>query len=63
MRTHWRELGEVWLDDMYVRFSEALEEVTLGIDSYLDGGPPARGWGTSAQGNRLRLVQDAALAR
>ena len=35
MRTHWRELGEVWRDDMYVRFGEALEEVTPGIDSYL----------------------------
>ncbi len=35
MRTHWRELGEVWRDDMYRRFGEALEEVTPGVDSYL----------------------------
>lgn len=35
MRTHWRELGEIWRDDMYRRFGEALEEVTPGVDSYL----------------------------
>lgn len=35
MRTHWRELGEIWRDDMYDRFGEALEEVTPGVDSYL----------------------------
>jgi hypothetical protein len=35
IRTHWRELGEVWRDDMYRRFGEALEEVTPGVDSYL----------------------------
>jgi hypothetical protein len=35
MRTHWRELGEVWRDDMYRRFGEALEEVTPGVDTYL----------------------------
>ncbi len=35
MRTHWRELGEVWRDDMYLRFGEALEEVTPGVDTYL----------------------------
>ena len=35
MRTHWRELGEVWRDDMYRLFGEALEEVTPGIDLYL----------------------------
>jgi hypothetical protein len=32
---HWRELGEVWRDDMYRMFGEALEEVTPGIDLYL----------------------------
>jgi hypothetical protein len=35
MRSHWRELGEVWRDDMYLQFGEALEEVTRGIDVYL----------------------------
>jgi hypothetical protein len=32
---HWRELGEVWRDDMYRLFGEALEEVTPGIAHYL----------------------------
>ena len=32
---HWRELGEVWRDDMYRLFGEALEEVTPGIRMYL----------------------------
>jgi hypothetical protein len=35
IRGHWRELGEVWRDDMYRLFGEALEEVTPGIDFYL----------------------------
>ncbi len=35
IRTHWLELGDVWRDDMYRLFGEALEEVTLGIESYL----------------------------
>jgi hypothetical protein len=35
IRTRWRELGEVWRDDMYQRFGEALEEVMPGIDAYL----------------------------
>jgi len=35
MRGHWRELGDVWRDDMYRRFGDALEEVTPGIDRYL----------------------------
>jgi hypothetical protein len=35
IRGHWRELGEVWRDDMYVQFGEALEEVTRGIELYL----------------------------
>jgi hypothetical protein len=35
MRGHWRELGEVWRDDMYGQFGEALEEVTRGIELYL----------------------------
>ena len=35
MRGHWRELGEVWRDDMYQRFGQALEEVTPGIELYL----------------------------
>ena len=26
---HWRELGEIWRDDMYRLFGEALDEVTL----------------------------------
>jgi hypothetical protein len=32
---HWRELGEIWRDDMYRLFGEALEEVTPGIATYL----------------------------
>jgi hypothetical protein len=35
IRGHWRELGEVWRDDMYRRFGEALDEVTPGITQYL----------------------------
>ena len=35
MRSRWRELGEIWRDDMYRRFGEALEEVTPGVDQYL----------------------------
>lgn len=35
IRGHWRELGEVWRDDMYQLFGEALEEVTPGIEQYL----------------------------
>jgi hypothetical protein len=35
MRGHWRELGEVWRDDMYRQFGEALDEVTPGITAYL----------------------------
>lgn len=36
IRTHWRELGEIWRDDMYRRFGEALEEVTPGVEKYLE---------------------------
>lgn len=35
IRGHWRELGDVWRDDMYRRFGDALEEVTPGVDRYL----------------------------
>ena len=35
MRGHWRELGDVWRDDMYRLFGEALDEVTPGITLYL----------------------------
>jgi hypothetical protein len=35
IRGHWRELGDVWRDDMYQLFGEALEEVTPGIELYL----------------------------
>jgi hypothetical protein len=35
IRGHWRELGEVWRDDMYRQFGEALDEVTPGITTYL----------------------------
>ena len=35
IRGHWRELGEVWRDDMYRLFGEALDEVTPGITLYL----------------------------
>jgi hypothetical protein len=35
IRSHWHELGDVWRDDMYRLFGEALEEVTPGIEAYL----------------------------
>ncbi|HEX6523430.1 MAG TPA: hypothetical protein VF070_26030 [Streptosporangiaceae bacterium] len=35
IRGHWLELGDVWRDDMYRLFGEALEEVTPGIEVYL----------------------------
>lgn len=35
MRGHWQNLGEVWRDDMYRRFGDALAEVTPGVDRYL----------------------------
>jgi hypothetical protein len=35
IRGHWRELGDVWRDDMYRRFGEALDEVTPGLTAYL----------------------------
>ena len=35
IQAHWRELGEIWRDDMYRLFGEALEEVTPGIATYL----------------------------
>jgi hypothetical protein len=35
IRSHWTELGEVWRDDMYRQFGEALEEVMPGIETYL----------------------------
>lgn len=35
IQSHWRELGEVWRDDMYRRFGEALDEVMPGIKLYL----------------------------
>jgi len=35
IRGHWRELGDVWRDDMYRQFGEALDEVTPGITQYL----------------------------
>ncbi len=35
MRTHWRDLAEIWRDDMYRRFGDALEEVTPGVEKYL----------------------------
>ena len=36
IQSHWRELGEVWRDDMYRLFGEALEEVLPGITAYLE---------------------------
>jgi hypothetical protein len=35
IRGHWRELGDVWRDEMYQQFGEALDEVTPGIELYL----------------------------
>lgn len=46
MRAHWQELGEIWRDDMYSRFGEALEEVTPGIDKYL----------TATEGHQAYLI-------
>ena len=34
---HWRELGEIWRDDMYRLFGEALDEVTPGSASLSAG--------------------------
>jgi len=35
IRSHWTDLGEVWRDDMYRDFGEALAEVMPGIETYL----------------------------
>jgi hypothetical protein len=35
IQAHWRELGEIWRDDMYRLFGEALDEVMPGIATYL----------------------------
>jgi hypothetical protein len=35
MRGHWREVGDIWHDNMYRKFGDALEEVTPGIERYL----------------------------
>jgi hypothetical protein len=35
IRGHWRELGDVWRDDMYRQFGEALDEVAPGLTAYL----------------------------
>ena len=35
IQSHWRQLGEVWRDDMYRLFGEALDEVMPGIKLYL----------------------------
>jgi len=35
MRGSWRDLGDVWRDDLYRQFGDALDEVTPGIDRYL----------------------------
>jgi hypothetical protein len=46
IRGHWRELGDVWRDDMYLLFGEALEEVTPGIELYL----------TATEGHEMHLA-------
>lgn len=35
IRSHWHQVGDVWRDDMYRKFGDALEEVTPGIERYL----------------------------
>jgi hypothetical protein len=35
MRAHWRQIGDIWHDDMYQKFGDALQEVTPGIERYL----------------------------
>jgi hypothetical protein len=35
MERHWRDLHDIWHDDMYDRFGNALSEVTPGIKRYL----------------------------
>jgi len=35
MRSHHRQLGEVWNDAKYHQFGQALEEVSKGIERYL----------------------------
>jgi hypothetical protein len=35
IRSHWRAIGDIWTDDMYRKFGDALEEVTPGIERYL----------------------------
>lgn len=61
IRGHWQELGEVWRDDMYRKFGEALEEVTPGIEHYLSAteGHEAH---LSALIDRLRAYLDTGLA-
>jgi hypothetical protein len=61
IRGHWQELGEVWRDDMYRKFGEALEEVTPGIEHYLSAteGQEAH---LSALIDRLRAYLDTGLA-
>jgi hypothetical protein len=46
IRSHWTDLGEVWRDDMYREFGEALEEVIPGIEHYL----------AAAEGHQLHLA-------
>ena len=61
IRGHWQELGEVWRDDMYRKFGEALEEVTPGIEHYLSAteGQEAH---LSALIERLRAYLETGLA-
>jgi hypothetical protein len=61
IRGHWQELGEVWRDDMYRKFGEALEEVTPGIEHYLSAteGHEAH---LSALIDRLRAYLETGLA-
>jgi len=35
IRGHWRNLGDVWRDDMYRKFGEALDDVMPGVERYL----------------------------
>lgn len=35
MESHWRALGDVWMDAKYHEFGQALEEAARGVNHYL----------------------------
>lgn len=50
MRSHWASLGDVWRDAKHQEFGQALDEVSLGIDRYLEATD-------GHEGHLLRLVE------